>query len=101
MVTSLGYNVITVNSGEKALVEYYARQSQIDLVLLDLAMPGMGGQICLKKLIEFDPDVTVVIASGFFGESHVKNVANQGAKDFIVKPFLKKDLLKVIQKVLA
>ena len=51
MVTSLGYNVITVNSGEKALVEYYARQSQIDLVLLDLAMPGMGWQICLKKLI--------------------------------------------------
>ncbi len=96
----LGYKIITASSGESAIDIYTDQQNKIDLILLDLGMPGMGGKKCLKKLVEFDPDVKVVIASGYSEEGLIKENIISGAKGYVVKPFLKSELSKVIRNVL-
>ncbi|MBF0226952.1 MAG: response regulator [Desulfobacterales bacterium] len=100
ILVELGYNVITVNSCKKAIDIYFEKHKEIDLILLDLAMPGIDGKACLKKLIEFNPDVKVIIASGYSEYSIIKEVMDLGAKDYITKPFARKDLAQRIQKVL-
>ncbi len=100
MLTLLGYNTIPANSGEKALEIYKEKQEEIDLVILDLGMPGMGGHQCLAKLIEFDPNVKVIIASGYSAEGLIKDTLKQGALGYVVKPFTRDEISKIIREVL-
>ena len=100
LLSRMGYKSIAANSGEKALEIYKAQKDEIDLVVLDLGMPGMGGHNCLKELLKFDPHVKVLIASGYSEEGLIRDTMNNGASDYIVKPFESDELSKVIGKVL-
>ncbi|MBA4369542.1 MAG: hypothetical protein C0403_18095 [Desulfobacterium sp.] len=100
ILNHLGYNTIPANSGEKALEIYKEKQEEIDLVILDLGMPGMGGHQCLAKLIELDPDVKVIIASGYSAEGLIKDTLKQGALGYVVKPFTRDEISKMIREVL-
>ena len=95
-----GYRTITADSGESAINIYFRRHLEINLIVLDLSMPGMGGKKCLEKLIEFDPDVQVIIASGYINSGLVKDVTNYGAKAAIIKPYGKNAISKLIRQVL-
>ncbi len=82
-----GYQVISAESGEQALEIFRKKAKDIDLVLMDLNMPGMGGSRCTRKMITLDPSVRVVVASGYSINGHGKAALEFGAKDFISKPF--------------
>jgi len=94
----LGYRVKIAATGEEALEIYREPGQSIDLVLLDLNMPGMGGSRCLAELLQFDPDVKVVIASGYPGNG--KNALSAGAKGFLGKPYHLKELTAIIRETL-
>jgi len=100
MLGRLGYNIFSADNAESALDIYTAKQKEIDLILLDLSMPGMGGKECMKKLIEFDPDVKIIIASGYADQGLIQDNLNSGAKNFVIKPFSKDNISKVIREVL-
>ncbi|MDM8542463.1 response regulator [Desulfococcaceae bacterium HSG9] len=100
MLEQAGYKTIIAYSGEFALYTYTRSGKKIDLVVLDLNMPGMGGQKCLKKLLEFDPDVKIIIASGYIDDALIKNATNYGAKAAITKPYRKNEISKLIRLVL-
>ena len=72
----------------------------MDLVILDLIMPGMGGHQCLRELLAVNPQVKVLISSGYSANGPMKEVAEGGAKEFITKPYEMKELLRVVRKVL-
>ena len=95
-----GYEVITAGSGEEALDVYDGRGSEIDLIILDISMPGMGGRRCLEKLLEIDPRVKVIISSGYSRSGRMSDIIATGAVDFIPKPFSPKDVLRAIRKAL-
>lgn len=95
-----GYQVKTAASGEEALGIYRASDSGIDLVVLDLGMPGMGGQKCLERLLEFDPQAKVIIASGYSANGKLKGILKKGAADFLTKPYRAHDLQATIRRVL-
>ncbi len=95
----LGYTTYTANSGESALEIYIEKHVQIDLVVLDLGMPGMGGKKCLETLIEFDKDAKVIVASGYSDEGSVKDTGDK-AKAFILKPFTNSKVIQLIRDVL-
>ena len=97
---SLGYKSITADNGENALKVYAENRDKIDLVLLDLSMPGIGGIKCLEKLITSNPAIKVIIASGYSSKVAVKDSIKFGAKDYIIKPFTKTELSGVIRNVL-
>jgi len=96
----VGYQVITAQSGEEALEIYRARGGEIALVVLDLGMPGMGGQRCLKEIIALNPRAKVVIASGYTDDAQVRQSLDGGAAAFVAKPFKRADLLAMVRLVL-
>ena len=97
LLISYGYRVATAESGEMAL-EVFEKLGGVDLVLLDLNMPGMGGYRCLAELLGIDPEVRVIIVSGhsaFDGDG-----AAAGARGFIGKPYRINELAARIREVL-
>ncbi|MCU0588152.1 MAG: PAS domain S-box protein [Syntrophobacteraceae bacterium] len=100
MLAQYGYRVLTAPDGETAL-EMYAREKEgIDLILMDLSMPGMGGRQCLMDLLRMSPDARVVIASGYSFEGPLKEVMELGARSVILKPYNSSELLAVIRQAL-
>ncbi len=95
-----GYTVITASDGEKALKIYNTQKDTIDLILLDLMMPGMGGANCLQALLRLDPEVMVIITSGHYPEGRRLRVIEQCARACLHKPYPNERLLAVIRNVL-
>ena len=100
VLTQSGYRVRTATSGEEALEAYEAVGSSIDLVLLDLNMPGMGGRKTLELLLKNDPLVKVIIASGYSVTDKDSALVGKGASGYINKPYRLVDLLKKIRETL-
>ena len=95
-----GYTVLTASNGENALELYSQERTQIDLVILDLIMPGMGGSKCLEELLNIDPHARVLIASGYSPDGPTKGALDIGAKGFISKPYDTTQLLQLVRKIL-
>jgi PAS domain S-box-containing protein len=95
-----GYTVLTASNGESALDLYRQERARIDLVILDLIMPGMGGTKCLEELLKVDPHTRVLIASGYSPDGPTKGALDTGAKGFVSKPYDTNQLLQLIRKIL-
>jgi PAS domain S-box-containing protein len=100
ILTEFGYTVIVANDGESALQLYEQERGRVDLVILDLIMPGIGGRKCLEKLLKINPKAKIVVASGFSNIEPIKETVEAGAKGFIGKPYEMKGFLKVVREVL-
>ncbi len=100
VLTRFGYNVITAPDGETALSILEQKKDKIDLVILDLLMPGMGGEKCLKKILEMNPEAKVLLSSGYFPDGLKNGPENSGAKGFIAKPYEMGKFLSIIRNVL-
>jgi two-component system cell cycle sensor histidine kinase/response regulator CckA len=95
-----GYTVLTARNGEQALEVYRREQAQIDLIILDLIMPGMGGSKCLEELLKIGSKTRVLIASGYSPDASTKGALETGAAGFINKPYDTKQLLELVRKIL-
>jgi len=95
-----GYRVLTARNGEEALRIYRDQHAAIDLVLLDLTMPIMGGVECFRGMREIDPGIRVIISSGFSSESSAAEVMREGALDFLAKPYDIQALARVVAAAL-
>lgn len=94
-----GYRVITAASGEEALDLYQQHTEEINLVILDISMPGMGGHKALKELLKLNPGLKVIISSGYSLSGQLNDVQNNGAAGFIAKPFSAEEMLGKIKEV--
>ncbi|MBN2586080.1 MAG: PAS domain S-box protein [Candidatus Fermentibacteraceae bacterium] len=97
---ALGYRILTAEDGEHALETFDQERGKIDIVLLDLNMPGMGGTKCLKQLLEKDPETRVLVASGYMEDSHAHEALTSGAMGFIGKPYQMKELAGKVREIL-
>lgn len=95
-----GYQVIQAQNGNEALQQYQSQKEKIDMVILDLIMPGLSGVETLKELRKTNPAVKVLIASGYSSNGTTKDVVNIGISGFITKPFTIKELLQEVQNIL-
>ncbi|MCB2191481.1 MAG: PAS domain S-box protein [Deltaproteobacteria bacterium] len=95
-----GYSVLTADSGEGALELFGQEDGNVDLVILDLGMPGMGGDRCLELLREQVPEVKVVVATGYAGTDKRKEILSAGASGFISKPYRLDSLLRTVRQIL-
>jgi DNA-binding response OmpR family regulator len=94
-----GYDVLEAESGEQALS--YARDSASDLILLDIEMPGIDGLETLRRLRREAPAAVVVMVSGINDEQRAVRSLEEGARDYIRKPFELQHLREILQKQLA
>jgi PAS domain S-box-containing protein len=96
-----GFAVITASSGAKAVEIFMDRRREIDVALLDMIMPGMGGSQTFYALREVDPRACIVICSGFSVEGKASQLLNDGAAAFLQKPFGMGELHRCLAAVMA
>jgi len=101
MLESLGYKVLTAKSGEQAIEVYAQNRSEIDLVILDIIMPRMGGREIYDKLKELNPDIRILISSGYSIYGQAEEIMRRGGKGFIQKPFTIEKLSEMVRKALC
>jgi CheY-like chemotaxis protein len=97
----LGYNVLSADSGEKAIEMAAVHQDKIHLLLTDVVLPGIKGQDLAKQLLRICPDVNVLFMSGYLCPSMAHNEEERGFEAFIRKPFSPNALLRKIRKLLG
>jgi PAS domain S-box-containing protein len=100
LLAGAGYTVLTAESGEAALAAVRNRGAQIDLVILDLNMPGMGGTECLRQLRALGFGGPVLIASGVSPTGAERAALEEVAQGFLRKPFRLRSLLEAVQGAL-
>jgi len=100
LLEKLGYRVISANSGPEAVEVFRREGDRIDLVVLDMIMPGMSGGETYDRLKEINPQVKVLLASGYSLNGQAKAILDRGCKGFLQKPFNMADLSKKVRKIL-
>jgi CheY-like chemotaxis protein len=102
MLKSLGYEVLNASTGEEAAQIYRENRARIDLVIMDMIMPGGGGGPAVDKISEINPEVKVILSSGYSLNGMIKEVMDRGGiRSFIQKPFLINELSAKIREILA
>lgn len=98
-LSRLGYEVETADSGSKACEIYSRKGEGIQCVLLDLIMPGMSGMETYGRLKDINPEVRVILSSGY-SSGRVRNEAVEaGSPEFLAKPFTLEELSQALQKI--
>ena len=96
-----GYDVLLASSGEEGLDVFDENARDISLVLLDLTMPGVGGGEVLAELRNADPDLPVIILSGYTHEIAARRTGNPVSTEFLQKPYEPEDLTAGVRRLLA
>jgi nitrogen-specific signal transduction histidine kinase/ActR/RegA family two-component response regulator len=96
----LGYTVLEARGGKEAVEIYKDNKDRIDLVILDMVMPRMGGGEAYDKMKEINPDVKVLLSSGYSIDSQAKEILARGCDAFIQKPFGMREMSQKIKEVL-
>ncbi|MCX8064291.1 MAG: response regulator, partial [Candidatus Hydrogenedentes bacterium] len=100
MIELGGYEVITVENGEKAVEVYEAYKDKISLVLLDMTMPVYDGEETFRELRRINPNVKVILSSGYSEHDLMDRFVGKGLAGFIQKPYVLSNLLETIRSVL-
>ena len=88
-------------TGGQAIEKYSAHKGSIDLVLLDLVMPGMSGEECLERLLEMDPQARIVVASGSLTDDERRRRLTDKVLGYIGKPYDAHSLMDALHGALA
>jgi CheY-like chemotaxis protein len=100
MLEKLGYHVLTADGGEQAVQMVKDRHHEIDLVILDLVMPGMKGEEVFDRIRAFQPSMPVLLSSGYALDGKTADWINRACGGFIQKPFAISDLSQALRNML-
>jgi CheY-like chemotaxis protein len=101
LIEALGYNVMIAKNGKEAVEIFKKNKAAIGLVLLDIIMPIMDGSEAFDQLRKIDPEVKVLLASGYSKDGAAKEILNRGCNGFIQKPFKMRDLSEKLTEIIA
>jgi CheY-like chemotaxis protein len=100
ILQKLGYEVLTARHGKEAIEVYQQNRQIVAMVILDLIMPGMGGGETYDRLKEMDPNVKVLLSSGYSLDGQATEILNRGCDGFIQKPFSIKSLSEKLRQII-
>jgi two-component system cell cycle sensor histidine kinase/response regulator CckA len=98
---TLGYTVIMAKNGQEAVEIFESNKEKIDFVILDMIMPGMSGGETYDAIKKINPDIKVILSSGYSLEGQATKILERGCSGFIQKPFNVSDLSRKIREVLG
>jgi len=98
IISKEGYSAQSVDSGEKALEQI--KDTQFDLIISDLKLPGIDGRQLLKATKKYDADILFVIITAYGTVDTAVSAMKEGAEDYILKPFDMEELRLVIKKIM-
>ncbi len=97
---AMDYKVLVARNGKEAVKVFKKEKGKIDLVILDMIMPGIGGGETFDRLKDLDPDIKVILSSGYSIGGTAKEIMERGCKAFIQKPFSVEELSRTVREVL-
>jgi two-component system cell cycle sensor histidine kinase/response regulator CckA len=100
ILENMGYRIMIAGSGQEAISIYMEKHEEIDLIILDMIMPGMSGEKTFETLKILNPAVEVVLASGYSLDDQTRCIMERGCKGFIQKPFRMHEISRKIRDVL-
>ncbi|MBI5342574.1 MAG: PAS domain S-box protein [Deltaproteobacteria bacterium] len=101
MLQTLGYRVSTASDGREG-VEYYRRfGGNIDLVIIDMIMPNLGGRDCFREIKAMNPEVRAILSTGFSLDGAVQEIIDEGISGFIQKPYRLEQLSRAVSKAMG
>jgi PAS domain S-box-containing protein len=100
MLERMGYKALLAKGGVEALEIYSRNQHQVHLIILDMIMPNMGGGETFEKLKALNPEIKVILSSGYSLEGQATEIMKRGCDGFIQKPFNINDLSNNLRLIL-
>jgi two-component system, cell cycle sensor histidine kinase and response regulator CckA len=101
MLNELGYEVLLANGGNEAIRVFEENKDRISLLILDLIMPDLGGEIVFDRIKASRPDMRVILSSGYSIEGQAATLLKKGCDGFIQKPYNLNQLAQKIKEILA
>ncbi|MEN6388002.1 MAG: response regulator [Candidatus Cryosericum sp.] len=101
MLHRAGYDVVTVAGAKDAVAWYRAHPHEVDLVIIDMVMPGADGQECFKALKAIDPGVRAILSTGYGLDGHAQDALDAGMVGYVQKPYHMEELVTAVADALA
>jgi len=101
LLKELGYSVITAENGPKAIEIFEKQHEDIDLVVLDMIMPGVTGGQVFDRLRKIDPEARILLSSGYSINGEATEILDRGCDGFIQKPFRIEVFSRKIREILG
>jgi CheY-like chemotaxis protein len=101
MLNELGYEVLLANGGKEALRVFDENKDRINLLILDLIMPDLSGELVYDRIKSLRPDIRVILSSGYSIEGQAESILKRGCDGFIQKPYNLNQLAQKIKQILA
>ena len=100
MLEKLGYKVLIARNGSEAIEIYNNTTDKINMVILDMIMPGMGGGCTYDRLKKIDPEIKALLSSGYSMDGQATEILERGCNGFIPKPFSMRDISTKMRDIL-
>jgi CheY-like chemotaxis protein len=100
VLKAMDYKVLVARNGKEAVKVFKKEKGKIDLVILDMIMPGISGGETFDRLKDIDPDVKVILSSGYSIGGTAREIMGKGCNAFIQKPFSVEELSRTVRDVL-
>jgi len=100
MLEKIGYHVLTAPGGRQAIERFEADPAGIDMVVLDMIMPDIGGGDAYDRLKQIDPNIKVLLSSGYSIDGQAAEILKRGCSGFIQKPFNLNEFSRKVREVL-
>jgi CheY-like chemotaxis protein len=100
LLESMGYKIYAAGNGQEALAIYMAKKNEIDLVILDMIMPGISGGEAFDHLRKINPGIKVLLSSGYSITGEAKSIMDRGCSGFLQKPFRMEELSHRVREML-
>lgn len=101
MVEHAGFSVLTANDGEEAVRLYREHQNEIVCVLLDLTMPKLDGEEAFRAIRQIQPDIRVILSSGYGEEFATERFSGMGLAGFLQKPYQLDTMIATLRAAVA
>jgi CheY-like chemotaxis protein len=101
MLAFQGYTVLEASNGQEAIELFQQNPTKIKLVILDLSMPVMNGEECLKRLKSIQPDVPVLLSSGYGESEAARRCQAEGLSIYLQKPYTARHLAELVKTALS
>ncbi len=99
-LSTLGYTVTTMSGGREALSLFKANPAEFDLVITDMTMPQMTGDILARELMTIRPEIPVILCTGFSDKVNGETAKQIGIKALLIKPLLREEMANIVRRVL-
>jgi PAS domain S-box-containing protein len=100
LLKAMGCKTLTARGGHEAIELYQKNQDEIDIVILDMIMPNMSGGEVYDRMKEINPDIKVLLSSGYSINDQATDILSRGCNGFIQKPFTINELSAAIRQIL-